>query len=745
MSVPVAASILICFLAPFLCAFSWYRRAPSFPFLLVFSAAVLGQHLFLVAFASVFGNYGLSLGAAAVLLFVVSFLARRLYPRQEPAKGDFISNVAPVALFACVFAGYLFIRSHYPFIAFINSADEVGVEKLFNLSLHQSFLFGSGWPVEWIWLGGEPVRYYVFLKSIPGILSWLARALFGDPSTGGVFFILSEAAIAAFTPALMCAWLLWFLKSSPSAGRVLMSVLIPLTGLLCAHYKSISLGLKALAAGNSLEWWQLAEVIRFTNSQYPVWLMMLGDNHAYSQAYPLQVLLWGGVLCLVLEEERSYFLSFCAAVTGCALLLTHPGSVLVDLSTLAPFSVLALALKFRAEGKAGALVTAKNLVAAALFAVPFAALLYQPTGNIKVVFPELRLATTFSEFLSQNFFILVLSSLAAVFSVKRSRISPAWIISVALGAVAAQTLFHRPAVSITILCGGLLGLIAAKANRENGAIFGLFVFSAFLMLIPPEFIAFDHTMDNRTDWIRFQMSLRFFSESFTLIPFALGVSFGRPLAEAARSSRAVSLLFFGILSLFILLAGISHYPAVENRISRTRQLRTLDGFDEFYRRYPGDTGIIEYLRGIPSDRTLMIGELCSADGSGSIPAHYGWPGRISAYSGRRGLCGWGRHAALFNNPLTAEGFRLMSVQAKVGMFNTIYRRVLSGGAGKGEIITQMDRRALSDLGVTHLVFGEWERKMFPAASLNDVARTTGGKVVLENGDGTGIVEIGGGR
>jgi uncharacterized membrane protein len=266
----------------------------------------------------------------------------------------------------------------------------------------------------------------------------------------------------------------------------------------------------------------------------------------------------------------------------------------------------------------------------------------------------------------------------------------------------------------------------------------LFVFCTFLILIPPEVIAIDHILDKRTDWIRFQMSLRFFPEAGILVPFALALVFTGPLAKMCDSTKRRWALYF-VCTLFLATLCVSHVPGIKNRISRTTQVRTVDGFAEFYRRYPSDTQIIKFLRDLPASSSVMIAELCSVYGYPAIPEHFGWSGRIAAYSGRRGVCGWGRHAALYNSPLSKEGFRGMNVEEKIQAYSAMYQRLLSGRFTKDDVVIKLDKQALSAIGVTHLVVGEWERKLFPRVSVNDLAGMLGGTVALSNSDGTGIV------
>jgi hypothetical protein len=700
-------------------------------------------------------NFGASLLCSAALFLLATHTCTKKYKAQPIAVPvalwpKVIYHTLSPALFFAVFIAYLLIRSHYPSIAFINNGDEVGVEKLFNLSLHQSFLFGEKWPVEWIWLADEPIRYYVFLKSMPGIVSWLARVLWNDTATGGALFIISEAFFAALTPAVMSAWLLWFWRAKPLGFVGFCAVVFPLISLLGYHFKGFCLGLRAFINGTTLDWWQLADqVTPFTQSHYPVWLMLLGDNHAYSQAYFLQALLWGAALQLALLERTYLVLAACVGAIAAAVAVSHPGSILVDLATLAPFFGLMFVVSVCRQKWGRVQVLAKNCLVAAATSIGFLALLYQSVGTVKFVVPELRLTTKFIELLSQNFSILTVALFIILLLLKGVilRLPYALLAFCGVLAVLLQLATSRAALPCALLLASICALVAFTAlkqdsdgSEDNPAALqlSLFIFCTFLILIPPEVIAIDHVLDNRTDWIRFQMSLRFFPEAGILVPFALALVFTGPLAKACDSKKKRFILY-GVCALFLAILCVSHVPGIKNRISRTSQVRTVDGFAEFYRRYPSDTRIVQYLRDIPPSSSIMIGELCSVYGYPAIPEHFGWPGRIAAYSGRRGVCGWGRHAALYNSPLTKQGFRGMKVEEKIQAYSAMYQRLLSGRFTKDDVVIKLDKQALSALGVTHLVVGEWERKLFPRVSVKDLAEMLGGTVALSNSDGTGIV------
>jgi uncharacterized membrane protein len=367
-------------------------------------------------------------------------------------------------------------------------------------------------------------------------------------------------------------------------------------------------------------------------------------------------------------------------------------------------------------------------------------LLYQPAGDVKLVIPPAKLASSFLGLINQNIIIVsvsfVLFTLFGFSKLKDKKLTYPVLLASILCAI---TYFSdRQIFAFYGLIFLIISLIFRPYDSKTNLAY-LFICTILLILIPSEIIAFDHTLDSRVDWIRFQMTLRFWPESYILIPFSFGIGIVAFGDNYFSSEKKIKLLNF-ILSISLLIICISHYPGIKNRVSRSTQDRTIDGFNEFYRRYPSDAAIVKYLR--ETDETdVIIGELCSVYGYPNIPEHFGWPGRIAAYSGRTGICGWGRHAALYNNPLTQVGFKKTRVEDKLQGYTAVYQRFLRGESSLNSSINNLDKVALRTYGVKFLILGEWEKNLFPSVNIEKLSTEVNGTVVLKNADGTGIIKL----
>lgn len=747
----------LCLVVPCYAGFLISSRVRALSFVLPCVACFIIQHLFVILISLIINNYQVAqfFSFLVVLFFIQKYRSCNTYSEawlQEKTRFFRIENILPLALFFVIFIGYLLIRCNYAFIAFYNNGQDAGVEKLFNLSLQQSFLYGNTWPPEWVWLHGEPIKYYIFLRSIPGIISSHVRVLCGDPASGGSLFILSEAIFAALTPALISAYIFWFLRDINRKLLATLSLATPLISFLGVHYKGFLLGISAFAHHRILDWWILpSEVIPYTHSQYPIWFMLLGDNHAYSQVYFLQVLFLGAIIELTLKRKICFVFSSLVGLLASTIALSHSGSVLVDLFVLTIFFVQVF-LYLLVKDKAHLRSLFFNLLTIILSASAVLMVAWSQVGEVKMIIPEMKLLTPLGAFFSQNFTIFIFLLILSAFSIlipstlslqnlSEFLIPCSWVIF-SFGIISFSA-FVSGYESVSIIIMSTLWTFLFAVPRQNcehvrnKLIVVLFACSLLLLLSLPELIAFDHTIDSRTDWIRFQMGLRVWPESYILIPFGFAIAIGSNINENLTRWRFT--LFSLILSVFICSLFLSHIPGIMNRISRSEQPFTIDGFSYLQKQFPEDAQIVNALRLLKENR-IVIGELCAVYSEPGIPNHFGWSGRIAAFSGRTGICGWGRHALLYNKNLESEGFIGMSLEGRINEFAAGYKRILLS-AEKNTPILASDRAMLSTFGVTHLILGIQEKKLFPNANVSSLATEVGGDVLLETGNGMGVVAL----
>ena len=747
----ILGSLIVYFAAPLFVVRSFLGSSrAALPSLIVFAMAFVIEQLLFALFASLQLPYSIAFVCAAASVIGLGVASFSEHSTSFDSRSIQRSvHWLPWSIFFIVLVLCLWIRSHFPFINFLNNGDDVGVEKLFNLSMQQSFLYGTSYPPEWVWLSGEPIRYYTFLKSFPGLWSFLARAWFGNADTGGVFFLLSESFYTALYTSLVAAWILWF--GQHAKNRFSLGCLSVFTGLLTlvgTHAQAFWLGLNGLLSGAGVNWWTLSsQVIKYTDNQYPAWLLMIGDNHAYFQAYFLQVLFWGAFLALVLSERVTLFGASLVGALLAAILISHPGSILVNLCSIGGFVVAYFIwLVVRQEG---ALIKRLllNALYASLTAAVFASQLYLPSGEVKFVVPGRDIVSKLVPFLNLNLSVLVCMALflaAVLFRngavkalIDRTKASDwVWVLSLIAGTLAC--IYGRPALAVMVGLAALTFLTCVPSSvdpKHRQSVLALFAATSFFIWLMPEVIAFDHKMDSRVEWIRFQMSLRFWPEGYILIPLALALAVTEAVAEAKLK---MPIIVIGCV--VIVVFSLSHIAGFQNRSQRAWQQQTIDGFTELNRRYPSDAALTAYLRHLPSSERIVIGELCGV-GSAAVPLDFGWSGRIAAFSGRLGVCGWARHAMLYNSPLQQEGFRAQRVEQKLSGYLRSYQELMNA-------IMQQDRRlvliyttALKDYGVTHLVFGEQEKRIFPLLNIDEIGKSIGVPPLLRLNSGTGILVL----
>jgi hypothetical protein len=748
----IIGSLIAYFAVPILCCRIIRLQNSQFPTLLTFTFSFTLQQILFAFFASLGCSYSLSFIFGAFFVFwatrSVSLDSSLIEKTERPSTLSF-SQIVPWILLATVLLLCLWIRSHYPFVNFLNNGDDVGVEKLFNLSMQQSFLYGKSYPPEWVWLSGEPIRYYAFLKSFPGVWSFLARAWFGNADTGGFFFLFSESFYTALYASLIAAWIIWFGRFAKEQFTIrciaIFTASITVVG---THFQAFWMGIKGFFTGDEVNWWTLSsQVIPYTDNQYPAWLLMIGDNHAYFQAYFLQVLFWGAFLSLVLYERITIIGSSIVGALLAALLISHPGSLLVNLCSIGGFVILYLGWIVSCREFQLLKRLFSNASYASLVAIVFAGQLYLPSGEVKFVVPSREIVSKLLPFLNLNLSVLVVFCLAlTLVLLEKGRVKTLvqkikaaewiWVLTFILAAL--SVIYGRPALMVMILCASTLFMTFSSDGydpKDRQSVLSLFAATSFFIWLMPEVIAFDHKMDSRVEWIRFQMSLRFWPEGYILIPFAVALSVSTLLGQ--RKIKIFSLL---IGALVICSFFISHAPGFQNRSIRARQTQTLNGFSEFNLRYPADSYLANFLRNLPYDQQLVIGEACGL-GMQEVPVDFGWSGRIAAFSGRIGICGWARHAMLYNSPLQQAGFKGLRVENKLGGYLQAFKGFMEAVLAKNSLLININRQALTSYGVTHLVFGEKEKMLFPLLNIDEIGKSIGVQPLLRLNNGMGIIII----
>jgi len=656
-----------------------------------------------------------------------------------------------LGVFSIVLLFVLLLRSNWPGIHWDSSIPRYGSEKLFNYSLIQAFLFGRGFPPENLWSAGEPIDYYILLHALPGLVNWAWRVLTGDAGAGGVIFVFSDAFTLMWGCFSLSVWtysLLVTLNTSLTRHyAALISIALGIGVLLATHTKAIRMVFEALASGTEVGWWQLQDVIPYTVSQYPVWLMIQGDHHAFGRVFFLEISFYGSMILLFLSERFHPFRVALSACLAAILLIANPGSVLLDLVVFVP-AVLGIVGNYVWKRQWPMLkIFVLNLlgvgVLALLLGLP--TLLTIPNPEVTWYWVETGAASPLSGFLETQFPSLLVVA-AAASSIWTGAIAgreilhgkKLWLI---VAVLAIPLLLGRAGVAVALACA-LLVLYTAPRHSVDGNIdrmpLVILGASVFALWIFPEFLVSDFSHRQALEWKRFNVTMRFWLEGNYLIPF-LAVLVWAPAYQTAFARHIYVRCITGGAAIVALLWIVVHGYSIADRIRRTPDLASINGTEFLLREAPCDAAIIKHLGQLPE--SVRIGELC---GTGEfireVPVEYSWAGRIAAYSGRPGICGWSKHVWQFSNKLhnnwptgiwTWDRFREYERHLQLAFASA------QQGVSNPSVRTFFDQ-----LGLTHMIVGDQERRVFPGLTIDALANTLGGVVDYHGENGCGVVALG---
>jgi len=157
--------------------------------------------------------------------------------------------------------------------------------------------------------------------------------------------------------------------------------------------------------------------------------------------------------------------------------------------------------------------------------------------------------------------------------------------------------------------------------------------------------------------------------------------------------------------------------------------------------HAADWRIVEYLAHLPANPQVVILEGCGAGVNRRNARSYNMPGRIAVFSGRTGACGWSGHARLHNPRLQNVFDGSYDTARRMWVTEMLYLSLLNAGGVKlpadidrSQLFSlERSRALLKELGVTHLILGEWERRMFGPLNVTSIAALIGGTVMVPDG------------
>ncbi len=709
-----------------------------------------GLVIFLVIF-SIFGRFISNYALCAMLSFMV-LAGFSAYFKNRSLKQIFTGAFSVPNLISLVFFillhGILFYPRKY-FSQIDYDASKMGAEKLYNFAYQQAFLHGGGYPPEELWYSGERIAYYILPRTLAGISANWTESLLGDPFLrrpfpGGYLWHVSDTFFIALSSCLLgvCCYLILSMSESKFSKfkQSLIACFLGLFPLLAIPGQSI---LQILSG----EWnlWGLTRIIENTINEYPFWNYVWADNHSHSSAEFVQVstLFWF-ILFFVRIEKTYRPLSILLGILCTALLMSHSWSVLIDIGLLSAAALWAFQRARQSHSVRNYIENCGTVLLVALFtALPD--LLTRSQPHVLWYFVSPRFASKAFEFMNVNasplfllaLFILVLLGDFFVAQSKQAQEKKAiariqiGFCCALLGILAAFVLGYS-GVGVALMVMLPLAMMLHKNQQQNvtGA-WILFLGLVLLLWMIPEFIAVNFNMGEA--YMRYNTLFRFNYDAFYLIPLLL--CYASAQAFLSLEKRWFN-IFISVCALMFIGASVYvQWKTILLRIVQSEQSDSWDGLAFLKTRHPVDWKIIEFLARHP-EKMLLI-EACGIDKSGS----YSYAGRISAYSGRSALCGWATHMGLYhkvvkNGPFQgAPGYGHLLDRARWSA--ALYQVGTSTPASSVEDFKKA-WQSLKRLGVTHLVFGEWEKQNYPSVTVQALAPL--GDVVFQEGE-FGVIKL----
>jgi uncharacterized membrane protein len=520
--------------------------------------------------------------------------------------------------------------------------------------------------------------------------------------------------------------------------------------LLSVHAKAVFLVLDALLRGTDLGWWALErEVVPYTYSQYPILLLLQGDHHAYQRVFFLQVALYGAFALLLSASRPHWPRAVLVGALAAAVQLSHSGSVLLDLLVFGSAVLMLAGLRWYRDQRSLLHVLLLNIGASAAVALALSlpALWRHNSPSIHWYWVQTSLASPLLEFLAAQAGPLLLFAAACVAGLfcrratTRSSEPPRVDRRVWLGLAVASALIAlgRPGAAVAVTCAILVLVLAPSSSPagEDRVPFLVLAMAVFTVWLIPEFVVGDFAHRQVVEWKRWNLTMRFWLEGHYLIPFLAVLAFAPALGVALNDRRylralATAACVIGTLWL------TTHAYALADRVARTPDAAGLDSSAFLQREYPCDAAIVDHLRRLP--QRVRIGELC---GTGEfipqIPRDYGWAGRIAAFSGRPGICGWSRHVWQFSPKLRHSAAANASTWQRFREYEFDMLQVYLAADRRGTAVQA--RASLDGLGVTHVVLGTQERILFPGLTAASMAAAIGGTVDFAAGQGCAVVRL----
>ncbi len=707
---------------------------------------VLGIPLFLLAFsliARLVAPYQIALPLTLLTLHIIGLSASGGLVKATLRVGW--ADKVCLSFLGVLAAAMYILRTYWPAIHWENSVQRIGVERMFNLSLQQSFLHAKGWPVENLWLYGEPLDYHVLLRALPGLTNWLIRALTGDTMSGGIVYLLTDVLYLALAPTAVVACSLVIVPLLyPQVVRVKVasaSTVAALFAFLTPNGKALKQSLQFLFFGTgSNDFWLLQHaVVPGTVSYFPYGLLLSGESHSYAQA-PFLSIAWLSLTIVYVVGRKNIALAVLLAALGAMITQSHPATAIVCALVSLPLFVWDGLRPFvKPEPLPWRSVGYSLLIggAALVFLLPMYFEHLPP--EMKWVFVSTSVVSSIKPFVAVHLFSCICLGVVALLvltKLETRTFTRSSLLGLTLILTAALASYQRPIIALSVIYVGLLALRLGTTRIVPL----LAVTGAFLVWLFPEVLVTDWVYDNRTDWIRFNTAMRLWLESTYLFPLAL-LLLVAPELIALLENRRSRITTYGACAASLCCVALSLFSFTSARMDRAPERPSVDGYAFLKEEHPHDFELITYLSQLPIK--VVIGEACGDGSHPLLPYHYAMPGRIAAFSGRPSLCGWARHTWMFQRRLRRDNIAnetiWQSFLSTGECLKALYQ--IGGPTPSAPEAVARSLRYLRQRGVTHLVIGELERAVYPSAEPYEIARKLGGRVIFNPAPGIGVVEL----
>jgi uncharacterized membrane protein len=209
---------------------------------------------------------------------------------------------------------------------------------------------------------------------------------------------------------------------------------------------------------------------------------------------------------------------------------------------------------------------------------------------------------------------------------------------------------------------------------------------------------------------RMNIVFKFHLSAIVLLAEAAGALVAAAWASLPRQARRVAVA----VPLAAAALACAVYPAGSVLSAmRIPGPRTLDGMASLRRDHPGDAAAVEWLSAVSGSPTIV-----EATGE-----PYSYVSRISSSTGLPTILGWANHERLWRG----DPASLSEIDARVKAVRTVYE----GDAVRAD-------QVLRQFGVRYVIFGDVERRLYPAARAETLNRL--GRQVLER-SGTSVYEV----